>query len=167
MFSFLHIVSEAAMQLFSSKLFIIQTPFYFLEDELMDKCIFCMIANKDINSQTIYETEQIISFLDINPVSKGHCLVVPKKHYADVFDIPETELNEIMTASKHVSELLRKNLGATGVNLINASGKDAQQSVFHFHMHIIPRYRNDGLDTWPKSKYTEKNIEEIKRQITK
>lgn len=132
----------------------------------MDKCIFCMIANKDIPSHIIYENKQIISFLDINPIAKGHCLVIPKNHYTDVFNIPENELTKIIAASKHISELIRKNLGATGVNLLNASGEDSQQSVFHFHMHIIPRYKDDGLDTWPKSNYKEKDLEEVKKNIT-
>ena len=133
----------------------------------MENCIFCMIAKKEVSSQIIYETEQIISFLDINPVAKGHCLIIPKKHYNDVFDMPDAELNKIIAASKHVSELVCKNLGATGVNLLNASGKDAQQSVFHFHMHIIPRYKDDCFDAWPKSNYNEKNIEEIRKKLTK
>jgi histidine triad (HIT) family protein len=131
----------------------------------MDKCIFCMIANKEIPAHIIYENEHVISFLDINPLAKGHCLVIPKKHYKDVFDMPANELNKVIEAAKQVSVLIKNKLEITGVNLLNASGKDAQQSVFHFHMHIIPRNKDDGLDTWPKSNYKESNIDSLRKKL--
>jgi histidine triad (HIT) family protein len=124
-----------------------------------------MIANKEIPAQIIYETNHIISFLDINPIAKGHCLVIPKKHYKDIFDMPVNELKEMIEASKQVSEIIKSKLGATGVNLMNASGDGSQQSVFHFHMHIIPRNEDDGLDTWPKSNYKEEDLEKVRKEL--
>lgn len=99
--------------------------------------------------------------LDINPVSKGHCLVIPKKHFQDIFEIDKKYLEQIILAAKKISILLRKKLNATGINILQANGKDAQQSVFHFHMHLIPRYKNDSIDTWPKNEYKEKPLEEV------
>jgi len=132
----------------------------------VDKCIFCMISKKEIPAQIIYENDYVISFLDINPIARGHCLVIPKKHYVDVFDISQEYLKEIISAVKIVSEIIKRNLGVSGVNILNASGKDSQQSVFHFHFHIVPRFAGDGLDTWPKSNYKEVNIGEVRELLS-
>jgi histidine triad (HIT) family protein len=133
----------------------------------IEECIFCKIARKDIVSSVIYENEHVICFLDINPSSRGHCLVVPKKHYQNIFDIASIELNEIIQAAKRISEKARKNLNATGVNIVHASGKDAQQSVFHFHLHVIPRYVDDKIDAGLKSTYSEADIESVKADYDK
>lgn len=133
----------------------------------MNECIFCKIVKGEIPSYKIYEDESVFGFLDVNPISKGHCLVIPKKHYSNVFDIPTKELENVVSAIKKISEEIKEKLDVTGVNIMNASGKDAQQTVFHFHMHIIPRRKGDGLDTWPKSKYSEKNFEDVKKILEK
>jgi len=127
----------------------------------MDECIFCKIVKGEIPAYKVYEDEGVFGFLDVNPISKGHCLVIPKKHYSSVFDIPSEELEKVISAVKIISEKINEKLDATGVNLINASGKDAQQSVFHFHMHIIPRCKGDGIDAWPKSEYSEKDFNKV------
>ena len=88
-----------------------------------------------------------------------------KNHFENIFDIPESELKEIIDTSKKISILLKNKLNADGINILHASGKEAQQSVFHFHIHIVPRYKNDKLDTWPKSDYNELNFEEIIKKI--
>lgn len=128
-------------------------------------CIFCKIAKGEIPSKKIYEDEEVLAFLDINPISKGHSLIIPKKHFENIFDIDETYLNKIITTSKRISLSLKRGLNATGINLLHASGKDAQQSVFHFHIHLVPRYKKDKLNTWPESKYKELNFEEIIKKI--
>ncbi len=130
-----------------------------------ENCIFCKIVNKEIPSKKIYEDKKVIAFLDINPISKGHTLIIPKKHSENIFDIGESELKGIISTSKKISILLKNKLNADGVNILHASGKEAQQSVFHFHIHIIPRYKDDGLNTWPKSNYKELNFEEIIKKI--
>ncbi len=130
-----------------------------------EDCIFCKIAKGEIPSKSIYEDKNVIAFLDINPISKGHTLVIPKNHFENIFDIPESELKEIIDTSKKISILLKNKLNADGINILHASGKEAQQSVFHFHIHIVPRYKNDKLDTWPKSDYNELNFEEIIKKI--
>lgn len=114
-----------------------------------DDCIFCKIIGGDVPSYKIYEDENVYAFLDIAGDVFGHTLVVPKNHYENIFDIPENELNSVMNAVKKISKHFLT-VGYTGVNIMNASGVDAQQSVFHLHFHILPRSKNDGLDTWPK-----------------
>ena len=109
----------------------------------MTDCIFCKIAKGEIPSQKIYEDENIFAFLDIKPFTEGHTLVIPKIHYENIFDIPKEVLEKIILASKEISLLLKEKLNAEGVNLSNSNGKIAQQDVFHFHMHLIPRYPKD------------------------
>lgn len=129
-------------------------------------CIFCQIINGK-KALKIYEDKKTVCLLDINPISRGHCLIIPKKHFKNIFDISEEYLRDVISTSKKVSEILKKKLNATGVNILHASGKSAQQSVFHLHMHIVPRYKDDGLDTWPKSDYKEKSLKEIYHKIKK
>jgi len=135
-------------------------------------CIFCKIANKEIDSVKIFENDNLFAFLDINPLTKGHCLVIPKQHFENVFDIKKEVLQEIISVAKDIAENAKNKLGATGVQLVNASGKDAEQSVFHFHLHVIPRYENDGLEMnkWWQSKAQNPTREELKNfaeKITK
>lgn len=131
---------------------------------MVSNCIFCKII-KNEESLKIYEDEKTICLLDINPISKGHCLVIPKEHFRDIFDIDDEHLKNIISVSKKISTTLKQKLGATGVNILHASGESAQQSVFHFHLHLVPRYKDDGLDTWPKSNYKEKSLEEIYQKL--
>ena len=131
---------------------------------MASNCVFCKII-KNKESLKIYENEKTICLLDINPISKGHCLVIPKEHFRDIFDIDDEYLKNIISVSKKVSTALKQKLGATGVNILHASGESAQQSVFHFHLHLIPRYKDDGLDTWPKSNYKEKSLEDIYQKL--
>ncbi len=129
------------------------------------ECVFCKIIKGEITANKIYENKKIFVFLDINPISKGHIIIIPKKHFENIYDIKESYLKEIIIIAKKLSQSIKESLGASGVNILHASGKDAQQSVSHFHIHLIPRYTNDGLDTWPKSNYKESNFEEIKNKI--
>src|SRR3989344_7693685 len=105
--------------------------------------------------------------IDINPISRGHSLIIPKKHFKNIFDIDDKELKDIIITTKKISKLLKDKLNADGVNILHASGKSAQQSVFHFHLHLVPRYKNDRLDTWPKSNYQEKSLKEVYQKIKK
>lgn len=111
--------------------------------------VFKEIVDRKIPAFIVYEDEHAIAFLDAHPLCEGHTLVVPKKEYADIFDMPPQELAHVMTAAKNVANLLRMALGCQGINMLHASGKSAQQSVPHFHLHIIPRHDGDGMDLWP------------------
>jgi histidine triad (HIT) family protein len=133
----------------------------------MDDCVFCKIVEGQVPSGRVYEDEHVAAFapLEKDLLSKGHLLVVPKKHFENLYDITLDELTFIMRAVKLISKKLKESYGAEGVNLLHASGKAAQQSVFHFHLHLVPRYKDDGLDVWPKTGYVEKEAAEAYKNI--
>lgn len=112
-------------------------------------CIFCKIVKNEIPSHKIYENEDILAFLDIQPLTKGHCLVIPKKHFENIFDIDENNLQKVIVSAKHISEKIKNNLGADGIRISQSNGKAAGQDIMHFHLHIIPRYSGDGLSNNP------------------
>lgn len=111
---------------------------------MMD-CIFCKVIAGEIPGIKVWEDDDVFVFLDIHPLRKWHCLVIPKTHYQDIFDIDERVLQKIIVVWQRIAHAMKKSLWATWVNLINSSWKDAEQSVFHFHLHIVPRYEHDEL----------------------
>ena len=114
------------------------------------ECIFCKIIKKEIPSTKVYEDENTFAFLDINPVSEGHTLVIPKKHFESIFDIEKEELKQLIKAAQHVAQM-RKKQGADGVNIIQNNGKTAGQLVDHIHFHVVPRKKGDGLHLFPRA----------------
>lgn len=108
-------------------------------------CIFCKILNGEIPCSKIYENDYVVAFLDISQVTKGHTLIVPKRHVENVFSLTKEECANIMEACVYVANKLKEKLGVENVNLLNNSGVLAGQSVMHFHMHVIPRYGNDDI----------------------
>lgn len=132
----------------------------------MNHCIFCKVVEGSANSWKVYENEHAYAFLDINPVSRYHTLVIPKEHYVNIFDIPEAILAEVMAAVKHVSKLYREKLGITDIQIISNSGAAAQQTVFHIHFHIVPRQFNDRLDiTWVTNKEWRKDFDAMLERL--
>ncbi|MBR9707479.1 MAG: HIT family protein [Candidatus Diapherotrites archaeon] len=131
----------------------------------MTNCLFCKIVAGEIPAEKVYENEKTFVFMDLNPVSKGHMLVIPKEHATDIFDLNEDVAREILPTAKRVAEAALKTLNADGVNLLNANRKEAQQTVFHYHMHVIPRYVNDGIDAWAKSSYVKEPLEPIANKL--
>lgn len=115
----------------------------------MDNCIFCKIVKGEAPSYKIYEDEFTLAFLDISKDCYGHTLVVPKKHCTNVLDCDEETLNRVMSTVKKVSNHYVNNCGFSGVNILNASGVEAQQSVFHLHFHILPRTNKDEFNAFP------------------
>ena len=109
----------------------------------MGNCIFCKIAKNEIKNYTIYEDDFIKVFLDANPWTEGHTLIIPKKHYENIFDIPEEELKKIIVIAKKLS-VSYKNFFGCDINIVQSNGKYAQQEIPHFHMHLIPRFKSDG-----------------------
>jgi len=109
-------------------------------------CIFCKIIKGEERSWKVYEDKNVYAFLDIHPVSEYHTLVIPKNHYENIFDVPEEELMFVMNIVKKLVKLYSIKLGINNVQIINSSGPEAQQDVFHFHIHIIPRQKGDGQD---------------------
>ncbi len=109
-------------------------------------CIFCDIINNKAKSYKIYENDETLAFLDIAPISIGHTLVIPKKHYENIYEIDDKTLIEISKTIKIVVNILKNKIGINAVNIMNSNGKIANQTVFHYHVHIIPRRENDNLD---------------------
>lgn len=131
-------------------------------------CIFCEIAAGRAESWTVFEDSNVKAFLDRGSASRGHTLVIPKEHYADIYDIPEEPLNKVINASKKIAVHFQKVLGISAVNILHASRKEAQQSVFHFHLHVVPRYAGDGLNLWFNPVHPSKyNLDEVLTQIRK
>ena len=112
----------------------------------MIDCIFCQVAAGKAKSWKVYETDLAYAFLDIHPVNEYHTLVIPKRHYTNIFDVPADELTQLMLALKHVVDLYSRKLGLENAQIVNSSGAEAQQDVFHLHFHIVPRHRGDGQD---------------------
>lgn len=112
----------------------------------MENCIFCKIIKGEIPAVKIYEDEKTFAFLELNPLAKGHTLLIPKKHAKDIFDISLEDLQAVASVAQKISLKLKESFGAEGISLIQRSGKAAEQSVFHFHLHIIPRKNGDKID---------------------
>ena len=116
----------------------------------MENCIFCKIANGQIPSNTLYEDKDFRVIMDISPVSKGHSLIIPKSHYENLFELPEKLLASASIVAKKVGVNIKEKLNADGINIIQNNGTVAGQSVFHYHVHIVPRYINEehNLFNW-------------------
>ncbi len=121
----------------------------------MADCIFCQIAAGKVPSKKTYEDSKVLAFLDINPVTEGHTLVVPKTHYETISQVPDSELGVIFGVVKKLATNLKVKLGADGLNIIQNNGKAAGQEIPHFHVHIIPRKINDGRFTLRAGKKAE------------
>lgn len=105
-----------------------------------DDCIFCKIAAGDIPSSTIYEDEEVRVILDLGPASRGHALILPKEHYDDVCALDEVLAAKLLPLAARIGQAMKKSLGCAGFNIVQNNGRAAGQTVFHFHMHVIPRY---------------------------
>jgi histidine triad (HIT) family protein len=116
----------------------------------MENCVFCKIISGEFSSRKIYEDEFTLAFLDISKDVDGHILVVPKKHVKNILDCDSETLSRVFDTVKKVSNHLVENCGYDGVNLLNANDESAGQTVFHLHIHIIPRKNGDELDCYPK-----------------
>ena len=130
-------------------------------------CIFCKIANGEIPSKTLYEDEDFRVILDLGPASKGHALILPKNHYANLYELPEETAGEVMKLAKRMAAQMTERLGCEGFNLVQNNGELAGQTVFHCHMHLIPRYREDGQKIgWKPQEVSQEELEETRKQIT-
>jgi histidine triad (HIT) family protein len=108
-------------------------------------CLFCKIVAGEIPSTKVDEDERTVAFMDINPATRGHALVIPREHHRDLLDVPADDLAATVAAAQRLAERAVERLGADGVNLLNSCGRAAWQTVFHFHVHVIPRYEDDPL----------------------
>jgi histidine triad (HIT) family protein len=130
-------------------------------------CIFCKIINGEIPSSKVYEDDKVYAFLDINPINKGHTLVIPKKHSTDMLEDDDEDLKAVIHVSKNIAKAVMTAVNADGFNLGVNTKKAAGQVVFHTHFHIIPRFENDGLKNWPGKSYEEGQMKEVSELIIK
>ena len=127
-----------------------------------DNCIFCKIANGEIPSSTIYEDDDFRVILDLGPAAKGHALILPKEHFKDVCELDEKTAARVLPLGAKIGTAMKKSLGCAGFNLVQNNGEAAGQTVFHFHLHLIPRYQNDNAGiTWKPGTLEESVKEEI------
>ena len=108
-------------------------------------CIFCKIANGEIPSKTLYEDDSFRVILDISPASKGHAIILPKNHASNIYELSNEDAGKIMIVAKKVATVLKEVLSCDGMNILQNNGETAGQTVFHLHVHLIPRYKNDDV----------------------
>jgi histidine triad (HIT) family protein len=110
-----------------------------------DDCIFCKIVAGELPAERVQEDEHTVAFMDLNPWTRGHALVIPRNHSRNLYEVPDEDLRNTASAAKRLAERMRDRLGCDGINLLNACEPAAWQTVFHFHIHVIPRYAGDPL----------------------
>ena len=121
---------------------------------MKNDCIFCKIAAGEIPSACIYEDDDFKAFLDISPAVKGHVIIIPKKHADNLFDLSEEEASKIFVIASNIGKAIKEELNCDGLNVLQNNGEIAGQTVFHFHMHLIPRFKNDNVKiTWNSTEY--------------
>lgn len=131
-----------------------------------EDCIFCKIANGEIPSKTLYEDDDFRVILDLGPATKGHALILPKEHYANLYELPDELAAKVMKLAKKMALRMTDKLGCDGFNLVQNNGEIAGQTVFHFHLHLIPRYEDDGQKIgWNPGSPSQEELEEIKNII--
>ena len=129
-------------------------------------CIFCKIANGEIPSTTLYEDEDFRVILDLGPATRGHALLLPKNHFANLFELDDETAQKAILVAKKMAGKMKDALGADGFNLVQNNGEAAGQTVFHFHMHLIPRYENDTAGIlWEPGETTPEDMAEVKRLV--
>ena len=131
----------------------------------MSDCIFCKIASGEIQGMRVYEDAETLAFMDLAKDVDGHVLVIPKKHCKNILDCDAETLSAVMNTVKKVSLHLTEKCGYDGVNLLNASDESAGQSMPHFHIHILPRRKNDGIDAWPAFTGAKEEIADVFERI--
>ncbi len=132
----------------------------------MDDCIFCKIVNGEIPAVKLYEDENVLSFLDIAPASKGHALVITKKHYSTLLDVPHEELGDLVKAVQKIGAAVMIAINAEGFNVLQSNHKAAGQVIPHVHFHIIPRKEGDNLSfSWEQGKAGQMELQEYQKLI--
>ncbi len=133
-----------------------------------DNCIFCKLANGDIPTNVIYEDDMFTVILDTSPATRGHALILPKDHAANVYELPDETASKVFVLAKHLATKMTDILGCDGFNIIQNNGEVAGQTVFHFHMHLIPRYCGDGNQDklcWNHLDLSDEDLAKIREQL--
>ena len=133
-----------------------------------DTCIFCKLANGVFPTACVYEDDDFKVILDLGPASKGHCLILPKEHYRDLTELDETIAAKVLPLAAKIGTAQKKELGAAGFNVVQNNGAAAGQTVFHFHVHVIPRYEGEKeIVSWVPGSNTDEERSEIVERIKK
>lgn len=133
-----------------------------------DNCIFCKIVKGEIPSNTFYEDDDFKVILDVGPASKGHSLILPKNHYANLFELEDEVAAKVLPLAKKMAAHMTEVLGCDGINVLQNNGEAAGQTVHHFHVHLIPRYikdNNKSLLTWAQADITSEEMEQIRQSL--
>ncbi len=131
-----------------------------------NNCIFCKIANGEIPSRTIYEDAKFRVILDLSPATRGHALILPKEHAANLFELHEDAAESALKVAKKVALMMREKLHCDGINLVQNNGAAAGQTVSHFHIHVIPRYENDGQEiAWVPKEARAEELDEVREEL--
>jgi histidine triad (HIT) family protein len=137
---------------------------------LLESCVFCKIVAKQAPASIIYEDKTVLAFLDIRPLCEGHTLVIPKKHYTDIFDISDDELVHVHKIAKKIAPAIKRATKADGMSIIQQNGSVAGQDIFHLHVHVVPRFNGQKLPSFSELKEIERTkleemAEKIRRQL--
>ncbi|BCJ92485.1 protein hit [Anaerocolumna cellulosilytica] len=133
---------------------------------MSNNCIFCSIIGNEISSTTIYEDAVVKVITDISPANKGHAIIIPKKHFKDIFEMDEDTASHIFTIASKISKAMKEALNCDGINILQNNGEAAGQTVFHFHMHVIPRYLDDTVTiSWKTGSYSQGEAEKVAENI--
>lgn len=132
-------------------------------------CIFCKLANGEIATRKIYEDEKFSVILDTSPASKGHALILPKEHYANIYEIPEQTAADAMVLAKRLAGRMTEALGCDGFNILQNNGEPAGQTVFHFHIHLIPRYQREeqNMLLWKHQTFSDEEMDALRAELEK
>lgn len=135
---------------------------------MSNNCIFCKIIGNEISSVSLYEDGDFKVIMDISPAAKGHAVLIPKKHFANLYEMDKNTASKVFVVVAKVAKAMKEELNCDGLNILQNNGEAAGQTVFHFHIHLIPRYRNDSIQiTWTHDSYGEGEAEAIAEAIRK
>ena len=133
-----------------------------------DDCIFCKLANGDIPTNTLYEDDCVRVIFDAEPAAEGHVLILPKEHFDNIYDLDDDTAGHVFKVAKKIATAMNKTLDMDGLNVVQNNGEAAGQTVFHFHMHIIPRHNDDTVNVgWEKHKVSSERIKDITDEVRK
>lgn len=132
-----------------------------------DECLFCKIAQGEVPSVAIYEDDDVYAFLDIKPVHPGHTLIVPKTHYTNLYELPDEILAKLSRVMRDISIAVKEAVSADGINIEMNNDRAAGQVIFHAHLHVVPRYIDDGLRHWPGTEQNKEGQEDTAQKIIK
>jgi len=131
-----------------------------------ENCIFCKLANGDIPTATVYEDEYLRAIMDAAPANKGHIIILPKSHAADIYELNDEYVSRAFVLAKKLAVALKKLTGCDGVNILQNNGEAAGQTVFHFHVHVIPRFKDDDCTiVWKPTSYEDGEASEVAKKI--